>query len=1108
MTSTLAFAQASIDFGYSTSNQINELKDYATSESPDDDGIYWLRPNTYEVKTNSEVNKTNNIFSGSLGIGKDVTFNATATVDSRAGLHINGSIVQDDGTVNATGDSTTNVYTAYGIFIKNDGSYTLNGGTLNATGMSRSVAYSDMGLILYGGGDFIMNDGTLNAKITDSAYVAGSVYLNGGNFEMHGGILDAITTNSKGGAAGSITVDSGNFNMDGGVVTAKAINSGTGSSAGIELYDNGNFNIYSGDVTAEGTNTGAGKSFGIQLVRSRPYNIKSGDFTIENGTLKVSSSNSGSGEAYGIYLEDGNFDMKGGVVTAKGSNSGSGTSSSSSIGTGIELGSGNFTIKDGTLEVSSSNSGTGYYAFSNGIYLKSGNFNMEGGTVNVESDVENNNTAGYSSSLIGHGICLDSGDFNMKNGTLTVDATSSSLKTSHYSHSYGIRLKSGDFHLNGGTVNVTATTTGETSTYGYTYGIHLESNNNFIMTNGTLNTTGDATLNTGYGVHLETGSFTMSGGTINTIGKYSLSPGNGWGHGINLGYGNFTMSGGTVNATGTAYGSSILGGYASGIRLFMAGNFVMDGGKLIATGNGQTGYGVNLSKGKFIMNSGELTLDPGDGIGLALCLSYNNSINLNSGSLRTNIDFAGGTNNDQIVIGKMQINNPEKDYYDSDTGSIKINNSVRLLQPFLKNSIAFAKNSPERLIFGQATNEVVGTFAGDPQRTITLTYKADYEEDNVALIVTRDAYVSEVTGGSMKQIAKYIEENKDKFLNDKGNNQDLIDLYSSFDMLNSADLIPGEMRKTTPHTATRFLPLMVDQFDVAYAATMPRTRSYFGATDLLPIDKEWSFWITPEANYTTFDAESIEFDDATFFSKGATVGFGRHYAKDAIALSATGLWGDYESKNDFDSADTAFYAAILAYRFNPEAGQVWKEVGVGYAYGEYEQERGDRRHRKSSEVNPMLTRLSVSIGSDDYNGDNWRVTPVLGVDYTYAQQGGYREKGAAALSVDSVISHSLRPRIGVDASYNLNDMYSVNLGADYRYETLDNVVELNTVFAGYDELGSFTVQGENRSRHSGTLALGVTCKQSDSLSLDLAYGLKLADHITTQNIRGTVKWMF
>ncbi len=975
-----------------------------------------------------------------------------------------------------------------------------NGVEYASTGIETASITLSGNLFQSGGSLTATGSASAKEKMEVSAYGIGAF----GNLLQSGGSLTATgSASAEGGgfASGYGIFLGGNVTQSGGSLTAtgSASAEGGGDATARGIFLGGNFTQSGGSLAATGSGT---EGYGIWLVSEEDKRV--GNFTQFGGSLTATGKNGGTG----IYFGSGAFSQTGnGVILAQGEG-----------GSGIKLWWSSFSQSGGTLTATGKNNGAG-------IYLNSGQFNQHGGSALLQG------TGGPTS---GYGLSLAFGNLNQYNGTLTAEGTGASghgiyLSTGKFAkiggtltaqgadNGAGIYLASGNFAQSGGTLTAQGADSGA--------GIYLASGN-FAQSGGTLTAQG---ADNGAGIYLASGNFAQSGGTFTATGKSS-------GKGLWLGGGALNLSGGTLTAQGANNGAGIYltsgnfaqsGGtltaqgdnFGSGIQL-NSGTFTLSGGMLAA---GSNSNGAGLVTGKFIQTGGLLELLPGDGIGTSM-----------------RIDPLG----DSVAAFKAGATLlPVIDFTVQRTGLLEASSlSAVSIDPKAKlaprgvTTLALEKGaSTPQMLFLRSTSPITGKFIAPGSTTLTYTYMVT---DNAhSLAVTREAWVSEVLGGLASSATGAIEENRRWILDNLGGPKEARYLSMAYDAvefnLNEGD--PENAAKSlSPWAATQLGNLALTNMDQALGAissVLDKLSNQEGPAAISALAPEqttaalaaapaagegaanardWAIWLTPLARFDRIGAKSASFDDLDGTSTGIAAGLARRMDFGTLAFGGFFLNGEFDGGNT--DLDSTTFGLLAAWRSKPLAGEAafspWVELDLGYAYTSYDQEREDMfGFNNTSDLHQQSLRAGLSLGQDFYPDPALRLTPVIGLDYTFAHQSGYTEDGDfLPLSVDGDSLNSLRGKIGFTADWRALEYISLDAHAFYRYEFADTSVDVDSQFVNTPV--GFIAEGEDYDRSSGNMGLGLSWHMSDSLSLRGGYDFTVGDHYQGHEVSAMLKWEF
>ena len=944
----------------------------------------------------------------------------------------------------------------------------------------------------------------------------GSPRNEGGIPAWAGGPLSSPTSEKAG-----LYVKDGSVNQTGGYVNIV-------SQGGIGIYmNNGDYNLSGdGDLRVEGSNKYA-------------LHIAEGNFNMEGGTAAISGTLYTLNSGIGIKLDKGNFYMKGGEASITGDGSKLG-STEATKGTGVQIEDGNFYMQGGTLDVIAHN----VYGYGRGIYITKGDFEMTGGTLNVK-DIDSGS----------RGITVNNGGFNMTGGELNVNVhkTNDALGSAYGILTHGFTMSNSDLNIDLGHVSTKTQEDGAGEANNSVVGIYVY-DNGFTQNSGNITLNGSMESNsfqaTGYGIYVASGGFKQNDGSTKIditggsgdaaffVGLYvdkdgflqedgilntTASGGSGTGtysYGVWVNAGGVVQNAGTIHATGNS--GSVFGADASGIYVW-GGGFKQKSGTIYATGYGSdsasriygegitiyggsfetngtiyaTGYG-DLGNGIYSANSfsqdtaGMLYLMPGTGTSVFTAGAANLK-----GTLRPAIDFLNNTNG--YFYGKK---------------AIAIDRSTASLVPYLVNSVELSKVGASKEILFMTTDAgglgVAGNAYNEPRQTITMIYGTRISSDtkDYFLTITRKDFVSDVLEGASREVAKFIEDNRERLIREAKNVPiygQLIKDYSNADMSYTTEDAEEELgiAKLVPDTATKRLNVINENMlDIADSALAQRLTVHNGRTELIPLTDNFrdGFWVTPLGTVMNFYADD-KFGHALYSGAGLNVGFaGFLNNNSSYGLGLTYMNGYYNDNNNFGKIDTSSLIGSLGYRTNPGFDKVWAEGMLSYA---------NNSNDAYIEINKEKTdayRAEIKSGVDIASG-SWMFTPALGVDYTYYDYNAPLVK-EELVTISQKDTESLRPKAEVAAVYNFRDITRFGIKVGYSMEVLGKGIEQHMELIGDDYVIPLDFKTDRSPRHNGHLALNLNRNISDALSFDCEYGLRVNDAMTTNNFKLNLKLLY
>ena len=412
-----------------------------------------------------------------------------------------------------------------------------------------------------------------------------------------------------------------------------------------------------------------------------------------------------------------------------------------------------------------------------------------------------------------------------------------------------------------------------------------------------------------------------------------------------------------------------------------------------------------------------------------------------SGTLRPGIDF---------------LNDKNGYFYGQD--AVTINKATDSLVPYLVNSLSFDEVGVQKEV--HFMSDQTGGFGGDklfnePTKTITMLYGTDIRDlsySNGTKTATDGAYyftikryklLSEALEGEAGMIAKWMEDNREKLLSDAYNNEihrELLELYSkgdmSYDAKDAEELFDGE--NLVPDTATKRLNAINENWmDISDSALAQRLTVHNMRTELIPLTADFrdGLWITPIGTIMNIYPDE-KLARAFYSGAGLNIGFaGFLNNNSSYGLGLTYVNGYYDDGNtNFGKFDTSLFAGTLGYRTNPGLDKTWIEGIASYAqsttdaYGAFDKNSSD------------IYRAGIKAGVDVVTGQNWRITPAVGVDYTYYDNNKPMiDTGLVQMNVKD--TESLCPQAEVEAVYNTKETTRFGMKIGYSYEAMGKGIE-------------------------------------------------------------------
>ena len=275
-------------------------------------------------------------------------------------------------------------------------------------------------------------------------------------------------------------------------------------------------------------------------------------------------------------------------------------------------------------------------------------------------------------------------------------------------------------------------------------------------------------------------------------------------------------------------------------------------------------------------------------------------------------------------------------------------------------------------------------------------------------------------------------------------------------------------------------------------------------TELIPLTTDFSdgLWITSIGTIMNIYPDE-KLARAFYGGAGLNIGFaGFLNNNSSYGLGLTYVNGYYDDGNtSFGKFDTSLFAGTLGYRTNTGTDKVWVE-GIA-TYAQSTTEAYDVFDKNSSDIYRAGIKASVDVAT----GQNWRITPAVGVDYTYYNYDKPMiDAGLVQMTIDD--TESLNGKAEVEAVYNTKDTTRFGMKLGYSYEAMGKGIEQEMSLVGEDEIIPFSVKTEGPARHNGHMGLSVNHALSETMSFAAEYDLRVNDLMTTNNFKLNLKLIY
>lgn len=270
----------------------------------------------------------------------------------------------------------------------------------------------------------------------------------------------------------------------------------------------------------------------------------------------------------------------------------------------------------------------------------------------------------------------------------------------------------------------------------------------------------------------------------------------------------------------------------------------------------------------------------------------------------------------------------------------------------------------------------------------------------------------------------------------------------------------------------------------------------------------YTVWAQPFHQFGTQDAVGAGFSTMDQRISGISAGAGIDLGAAVFGLAAHYANGRLRSGNYNADIESAGLQAAVGKRLavndllNP-----WVQLHAGYTWQDINQYRRDILNNiHNSEPDARLLNLGGLV-SNDFALGSVRLSPRLGLDYTFIELDSYTEQGSLPLAVRADNLYSLSSTVGTDMHWQANDWLALQARAYYRYEFLDTQAEMKSDIVGLPGVG-FATKSPDVSRHSGQLGAGMTLQLSECFSISFDYDLWLAEKYTGHQFGGVFKLEF
>ncbi|MDL2207610.1 autotransporter outer membrane beta-barrel domain-containing protein [Desulfovibrio sp. OttesenSCG-928-M16] len=272
----------------------------------------------------------------------------------------------------------------------------------------------------------------------------------------------------------------------------------------------------------------------------------------------------------------------------------------------------------------------------------------------------------------------------------------------------------------------------------------------------------------------------------------------------------------------------------------------------------------------------------------------------------------------------------------------------------------------------------------------------------------------------------------------------------------------------------------------------------------------FSMWAQPFYHNGKLDADSRQYSDTDIEFYGGSIGLAYDADLLVAALSFHFMGGDMDASGWDADADAYGLTLGLGRGFALSEGlKLWAQIHGGYTRYEFDQTRRDfSGQRLSSEPDADVYTFGALTALDIALGQNFSLTPSLGLDYSRIEIDSYTETGGSmALKVSPDDYDSLIGSLGLAGTWQPLPELSLQLRGNYYYEFEDTEAKFQSRAVNLPDF-AFVTKGQDADRHSGSIGTGLAWKPTEVVSIGLDYDYSFSEHYTGHQVYGLLKLEF
>ena len=272
-------------------------------------------------------------------------------------------------------------------------------------------------------------------------------------------------------------------------------------------------------------------------------------------------------------------------------------------------------------------------------------------------------------------------------------------------------------------------------------------------------------------------------------------------------------------------------------------------------------------------------------------------------------------------------------------------------------------------------------------------------------------------------------------------------------------------------------------------------------------------WASPFYTHQDMDQKD-GYEGYKYSAWGASLGYDRAFGSFFVGAAFTYSRGDYDTKNVSDDNTIDNYGFSLYGQYYNSCNGFFATLAGGYNYGDNEWKTNTAAGRLTGDNHTDSYWIGGNIGKDFFLGENWTVTPSIGLFWSEAESSAYSARFANGnfQNFSKTKSKSLMMPIDLKLEYTqaLSDCssisFNVNGGYAYNWKKDGGRAKGSFNYAGYENNVIF-LQGVKPGRSSWNAGAGVTYRVNN-LDVGVNYRYDGKSKFDAHRVAATVGWSF